>query len=430
VSEPVAETAPAASRLRRLAGLLGPGIIWSMAAIGQTHVILSTYAGARFGFSLLWMVVLAHLLTYPLFEYGTRYAAATGGSLIDAYLRMRRMRGVLAVFFGVLLLTLPFLGLASLLSVTASILYAAFPEPGFNGWAIVTMATTAGLIFAGRYRWLEALSLAMAGVLVLGTALAFAFQPPAAADLARGVLVPAVPVGSLAILVALMRLPSDPSTSILLSAWAARKREAWLRDGNPLDALRKSLLDLRLGYGFSLVVAIIFLCLGAVVLHPRGVDLEGIDLALQLSRIYTETVGAWMFPLFIGVTFVAIWGGYYTAADGVSRIFQDLWYRNRPRPTSGELSRVRILYILLIMLGSLALATGVQRPLLLVVIAVSVGLIGYPLIYLLNIFAVTRMLEPAYRPSRFSLAIACLGVLYASFGAVMLVLVHVFGFWS
>jgi Mn2+/Fe2+ NRAMP family transporter len=401
-----------------------------MAAIGQTHVILSTYAGARFGFSLLWMIVVAHVLTYPVFEYGTRYATATGESLVDAYLKMPRMRGVLAAFFAVLLLSFPFLGLASLLSVTASILYAAFPQVGFKGWAIITTVTTAGLLFIGRYRWLEALSLAMAGVLILGTAVAFAFELPAASDVARGALVPTIPAGSLVILVALMRLPSDPASSILLSAWAARKREAWLRDGEPLVALRKSLFDLRLGYAFSLAVAIVFLCLGAVVLHPRGVDLEGVDLALQLSRIYTETVGAWMFPLFITVTFVAIWASYYTAADGVSRIFQDLWYRNRARPVPGELTRVRVLYTLLIMLGSLALATSFQRPLFLVVLAVSVGLIGYPLIYVLNIFAVTRMVAPAYRPSRLNLAIACLGVLYATLGAVMLLLVRVLGFWS
>jgi hypothetical protein len=137
-----------------------------------------------------------------------------------------------------------------------------------------------------------------------------------------------------------------------------------------------------------------------------------------------------MFPLFIVVTFVAIWGGYYSVADGVPRIFQDFWYRNRPGPASGAMTRTRIIYTLFIMLGSLALAMGVQRPLFLVVLAVSVGLIGYPLIYLLNIFAVTRMVEPAYRPSRLNLAIAFLGVLYATLGAVMLLLVRVFGLWS
>ena len=85
------------------------------------------------------------------------------------------------------------------------------------------------------------------------------------------------------------------------------------------------MLDLRIGFGVSLLIALIFVSLGAVVLHPRGVDLEGVDLAVKLSQVYTETVGAWTFPLFIGVAFVAIWGSYYANADGVPRMVEQLW---------------------------------------------------------------------------------------------------------
>jgi Mn2+/Fe2+ NRAMP family transporter len=69
-----------------------------MVAIGQTHVILATYAGARFGFSLLWVILLAHVFTYPVFEYGPRYAVATGGSLIDAYMRLPGLRVPMMLF--------------------------------------------------------------------------------------------------------------------------------------------------------------------------------------------------------------------------------------------------------------------------------------------------------------------------------------------
>ena len=55
----------------------------------------------------------------------------------------------------------------------------------------------------------------------------------------------------------------------------------------------------RIGYALSIIVAIVYLSLGATVLKPLGVDLEGINLALQLSLVFTETVGAWTFPLFI-----------------------------------------------------------------------------------------------------------------------------------
>ena len=151
----------AANPVVRFAAQLGPGLIWAMVAIGQTHVILATYSGARFGFSLLWVILLAHVLTYPVFEYGPRYAVATGGSLIDAYLRLPRFRVPMMLFFGLLLTTLPFIAVASLLGVTASILLAAWPQVSFNQWCVAITVFTAALVFAGRYRGLEVTCIAM-----------------------------------------------------------------------------------------------------------------------------------------------------------------------------------------------------------------------------------------------------------------------------
>ena len=115
-----------------------------MVAIGQTHVILATYSGARFGFSLLWVILLAHILTYPVFEYGPRYAVATGGSLIDAYMRLPGLRVPMMLFFGLLLTTIPFIIVASLLSVTASILLAAWPQVPFNYWCVIVTVSHGG----------------------------------------------------------------------------------------------------------------------------------------------------------------------------------------------------------------------------------------------------------------------------------------------
>ena len=54
-------------------------------AIGTSHIILSPVAGARFGYALLWLVLFSHLFKYPAFEFGPRYAVATGTSLIRGY---------------------------------------------------------------------------------------------------------------------------------------------------------------------------------------------------------------------------------------------------------------------------------------------------------------------------------------------------------
>jgi len=421
---------PYGKALVRFAAQLGPGLIWAMVAIGQTHVILATYSGARFGFSLLWVILLAHVFTYPVFEYGPRYAVATGGSLIDAYMRLSRMRTFLLVFFGFLLVTIPFLIIASLLSVTASILLAAWPQIPYNYWCIIISAFTAGLIFAGRYRGLEVICVVMSGVLVLATVVAFCLKLPHAGQVFSSALMPAIPAGSLVTLVALIRLPTDPATSIMHSVWAVKKRDEWIQDGGLQAGLRKSLLDLRIGFGFSLLIAFIFVSLGALVLYPRGVDLEGVDLAVKLSQIYTETVGAWTFPLFIGVAFVAVWGSYYANADGVPRMFEQLWNSITGKKENAELQPLRVGYTVAIMLGGLLLATVWQRPVFLVILAVSAGLIAYPLIYVLNIYAVTRLVDKEFRPSRLNLSIAYLGVVYSVVGVTLLLLVRVFGMWN
>jgi Mn2+/Fe2+ NRAMP family transporter len=413
----------------RFATQLGPGLIWAMVAIGQTHVILATYCGARFGFSLLWVVLLAHIFTYPVFEYGPRYAVATGGSLIDAYMRLPRMRISLMLFFGLLMTTIPFIIVASLLSVTASILTAGWPQVPFNHWCVIISVFTAALVFAGRYRGLEVICIVMSGVLVLATVVAFCLELPDPHQLSSA-LTPAIPAGSMITLVALMRMPTDPAASIMHSVWAVKKREAWIREGGLEAGLKKSLLDLRIGFGVSLLIALIFVSLGAVVLHPRGVDLEGVDLAVKLSQVYTETVGAWTFPLFIGVAFVAIWGSYYANADGVPRMVEQLWNSVTGKSGDSERRPLRVGYTIAILLGGLLMATVWQRPLFLVILAVSAGLIAYPLIYLLNIYAVTRLIDEKFRPSRLNLLIAYLGVIYSVVGVTLLLLVRVLGLWN
>ena len=77
--------------MTRMSGMLkslGPGLLWAGAAIGVSHLVQSTRAGASYGFALVWAVILANLFKYPFFEYGPRYAAATGESLLEGYRKL------------------------------------------------------------------------------------------------------------------------------------------------------------------------------------------------------------------------------------------------------------------------------------------------------------------------------------------------------
>ena len=66
----------------------GPGLLYAGAAVGVSHLVQSTRAGAEFGFQLLGVIILVNIIKYPIFEMGPRYAAATGKSLLDGYQRI------------------------------------------------------------------------------------------------------------------------------------------------------------------------------------------------------------------------------------------------------------------------------------------------------------------------------------------------------
>jgi Mn2+/Fe2+ NRAMP family transporter len=66
---------------------LGPGIVMSSAAVGGSHLVASTQAGALFGWQLLWLILLVNILKYPFFRFGVQYTIEKDESLIQGYLR-------------------------------------------------------------------------------------------------------------------------------------------------------------------------------------------------------------------------------------------------------------------------------------------------------------------------------------------------------
>ena len=73
------------AKYRDLMRSLGPGLLYAGAAIGVSHLVQSTRAGAEYGYILIIAIVLANILKYPFFEAGPRFAGVTGKSLLTGY---------------------------------------------------------------------------------------------------------------------------------------------------------------------------------------------------------------------------------------------------------------------------------------------------------------------------------------------------------
>ena len=71
--------------LRTSFGAVGPGLLFAAAAVGVSHLVHATQAGASYGLGMFSIVIIACLTKYPAIRFGGDYASATGKNLIQSY---------------------------------------------------------------------------------------------------------------------------------------------------------------------------------------------------------------------------------------------------------------------------------------------------------------------------------------------------------
>lgn len=295
----------------------GPGLLWAAAAIGVSHLVQSTRAGADAGLALSGVILLALVLKYPFFEYGPRYAAATGHSLVEGYRDIGRwalwlylaltvstavvVEGAIILFTAFLLRFL--LGLSMSVTLTGVLLY------GF----------CALLLRVGRFRLLDAFVKLVLLALTLSTLLAAAVALPRV-DLGTFALIPRIGADgvSFAFLLALMGwMPSAIDIAVWSSLWTlAKDRQSGWR-----ASVRTARVDFMIGYLGTGVMAFAFLILGAAVMHGTGAtfDARGTAFSLQLVDLYGSTLGTWARPVVLVAVLTTMLSTSITVVDGFPR---------------------------------------------------------------------------------------------------------------
>ena len=170
--------------LARLRRTIGPGLMFASTAIGVSHLVQSTRAGATYSYAVLWAVLLANLLKYPAFEYGSRYANATGESLIDGYKRFGNWALYVYLFITVSPMSIIIAAICfttagllnNLLGLHLPVIYTSF----------AVIFGCVGILFIGTYRTLDGMIKIICTVLFLSTLTAFVLT------LARGPNVPVI----------------------------------------------------------------------------------------------------------------------------------------------------------------------------------------------------------------------------------------------
>ena len=414
---------------------LGPGLLWAGAAVGVSHLVQSTRAGASYGLGLLGLVIIAIIFKYPAFSFGPRYAAATGTSLLEGYRRQGR--------WALILYTLLTLGTMFTIQAVVTVVTAGLGV-ALLGWsgpmaavqlsALLTLVC-AVLLFIGHYKWLDAIIKVVVVVLTLSTFAATALVLPKV-DWSTIRLLPDVALiadpKAVMFMVALVGwMPSAFDISIWHSLWTLARRH----ETEYTPTVKESLLDFNIGYFGTAILALCFVTLGAGVMFNVGKTFpeSAGGFAGQVIALYTENLGPWSKPLITLSAFTVMFSTTLTVIDGFPRAIATLVFRFKEAevPDHPQAISDKIYWISLAVLavGSIGIVGFLLRSLTsLVDLATILSFLTAPMLAWLNHRVILSNAMPSeHRPGKGMVAYSWAGIVFSTVFAVYFLWVRLIG---
>lgn len=302
---------------------VGPGFLLAGAAIGVSHLVQATRAGADYGFILIWALLLACISKYPFLEFGPRYAAATGQHLISGYKRLGKFPYWIYIFIT--------FGSMFIIQAAVTIVTAGLAERLFNFgwspfvWSVIILGASIALLLIGKYPGLDKSMKLIVSLLTLATlfAVIMAFG---AGTLETAVNTPAPSLwttASLGFIIAFMGwMPIPLDASVWHSIWT---RENAVQSKQK-TSVKGAFADFNVGYLAAAFIGLLFFLLGVLVMFGSGSSFSGnsVEFSSQLVELYGKTLGAWSKPLISVAAFIAMLSTVITVTDAFPRVISEL----------------------------------------------------------------------------------------------------------
>lgn len=307
------------TKFKNLLKSIGPGILFAGAAIGGSHLIQSTRAGANYGLDLLGLVLLINILKYPFFEFGHRYTAATGESIIHGYIKLGKLS---VIIFFILNVITAIVNAAALTLITAGLSANLFGlNYSMTTLGIAILIITLLILFLGRYALLDKivklLIVLLAFTTITTVLIAFGIDPSTNINnqIQHKELWDAA---GIAFLLALMGwMPAPIEASVWPSLWALERS----KQTKHKPSIKEALIDFHIGYVGTTVMALFFVGLGAFVMYGSGEAFSnsGLVFSSQLVALYTKTIGDWSEIIISTIVFITMLSTMLTVFDAYPR---------------------------------------------------------------------------------------------------------------
>jgi len=314
--------------IKRFFNRLGPGLLFASMAIGTSHLVLSTKAGAVYGMFMVIPILLANLLKYPFFEFGVRYTRVKEHSLTEGYAKTSKF--YLWIYAGVNLVS-AFTILAALYSVTAGMTLNIIGQGSglsMQSMSVILFLLISLLIIIGKYAYLEK-SLKYLVIILFIALLATVFLALGKGKVATTENFIAPDIFDQTGLLFLISLIGWMPTAVEASGWVSLWNLEKLKKHTEAPSLKETLREFNLGYFITALLAIFFFFLGFMTLYGTGTALSasGVVFAKELTEIFTAQLGNWARVLISISALAAMFSTCLSAHDALARVLVDMSQR-------------------------------------------------------------------------------------------------------
>ena len=330
-------------------------------------IATSVQAGAEFGYSLLWVLLLGVVCLVVLIEMSGRLAAVSHHTIAGA---MRER-------FGFSFFLLPLVGVVavSMLTLAAELGGVCMALQlatgiGFQWWALPVMLAVWLLLWRGTFGVIED-GVSLLGLVTVAFLIAAVRLHPSAGEVAAGFVpsaAPYVPSRYWFLAVSILGATLTPYLFYFYSSGAVE--DGWDADDVPANRLVSAF---GMGFGATLAAAVLVV---AALVYTRGVRLDSYD---QIAPMLTDALGRWGYPLFVAALGIACFGAALEVslalAYMIAQGFGWNWGENaRPR----DAARFSVSYTLALVLATALVVVGLD-PLRVTNVAMALNAASLPL---------------------------------------------------
>ncbi len=304
--------------------IVGPGLVVAATGVGAADLVATLVAGAKFGYTLLWVAVLGAVIKVVLVEGAGRYSLASGRTIFEGWRSLGRWT---TWYFAPYIVVWGLVYGATAMSSSALPLVAVFPDLSLRWTAIASGLVGLVLVWFGSYATFEKVITGFVGAMFVAVVGAAVLTLPNLGEVALG-LRPIFPDDSIFNVLA---IAGGVGGTITLAAYGYWLREKGWSSPRFMRVMR---LDNGVAYAVTGVFVVSMLIVGAELLYSANIALASGDQALvQLSGVLRDRYG----DVFGYVFLVGFWAASFSSLigvwSGVSLMFADFWGNLRHLPS-------------------------------------------------------------------------------------------------